>query len=183
MRNAMLPMLLLVVTPASALADTPAHHPPSPGTLDVTSPAFGDNQGIPAEHTCEGNNVSPPLTWSRVPAGTRSIAILVDDPDAPRGTFTHWLVTGISPAVTSLGKGAPLPEGALAAKNDMGSAGYAGPCPPSGRHRYQFRVYALDVKLGKAMTRAELLAAIRGHVLATGALVGTYEKQAGRTQR
>jgi Raf kinase inhibitor-like YbhB/YbcL family protein len=166
-------ILLALVATASAVADTPSR------SLDLASPAFANNGTIPTEYTSEGADVSPPLLWSKVPAGTKSIAILVDDPDAPKGTFTHWLVTGIPATTRSLGKGAALPPGATAAKNDTGTPAYAGPCPPSGKHRYQFRVYALDVTLPKAMTRADFLNAISGHILASGQLVGMYQKQAG----
>jgi Raf kinase inhibitor-like YbhB/YbcL family protein len=169
MRSFLLP--LLVAVPTAAVA-----HDYAPITLVVRSSAFGDGEPIPAEYTCDGQNASPPLSWSRVPVATKSIAILVDDPDAPKGTFTHWLVTGVPPTTTSLDKGARLPAGAHAMKNDSGTTGYTGPCPPSGRHRYELRVYALDVPSVNATNRAELASAIKGHVLATGELVGTYER-------
>lgn len=149
-------------------------------SLKVTSTAFSENGAIPKDHTCDGRDISPPLSWSGVPKDAKSIAVLVDDPDAPKGTFTHWLVTGIPPTTTSLPAGGALPERAVAAKNDMGRSGYAGPCPPSGRHHYHFHVYALDLPLHKAMSRTELQAAIRGHVLAEGELVGTYQRHASR---
>jgi Raf kinase inhibitor-like YbhB/YbcL family protein len=145
--------------------------------LDVTSPAFQNNGAIPAEFTCEGKDVSVPLTWSKVPAGTKSVAILVEDPDAVGGAFTHWLVVGIPPMTKQIGKGATLPKGAIAAKNDKGAMGYAGPCPPTGKHEYHFRVYALDIPMDKAMSKAEFNAAIEGHVLAEGELVGSYQKK------
>lgn len=175
MRSYILAILVLSIVPAIATADTPKR---SPAPLDVTSAAFKNNEPIPSEYTCDGVETAPPLSWSKVPAGTKSIAILVDDPDAPKGTFTHWLVTGI-PATTTTITGA-LPEGAVAGKNDKGATGYAGPCPPSGRHHYQFHVYALDIKLPKAMTRNGFLSAVNGHILATGKLVGTYAKRATR---
>jgi Raf kinase inhibitor-like YbhB/YbcL family protein len=147
-------------------------------SLTVTSSAFSANGAIPTEYTCDGSETSPPLAWSGVPSGARSVAILVEDPDAPKGTFMHWLVTDIPSATTSLDKGASLPDGAMAAKNDKGNTGYAGPCPPTGQHHYHFRVYALDKTLGKITTRAGFQSAIKGHVLAQGELVGTYQKQA-----
>jgi Raf kinase inhibitor-like YbhB/YbcL family protein len=165
-----LTMWLGVAVPVVALAD-----PPKPATLEVTSPAFAANGDIPSEFTCEGTDTPPPLAWSEVPAGTKSIAIVVEDPDAPKGTFTHWMVTGISPATRSIG-GGPLPSGAMAIKNDAGKAGYTGPCPPSGRHRYVFRVFALDAPI-HASDRAQLEHAMKGHVLAEGQLVGMYQKQ------
>jgi Raf kinase inhibitor-like YbhB/YbcL family protein len=180
MRTTILPLLVLTAVPAVALAERPAQSRSAPAPLYVNSPAFGDNQRIPTQFTCEGVDVSPPLTWSAPPPGTRSIAILVEDRSGVGGKFTHWLVTGLPPWMTSIDKGAVLPEGAIAARNDKGHAGYAGPCPPTGLHRYHFLVYALDVWLSEPMTRSELLTAIRGHVLARGELVGVYEKQADR---
>jgi Raf kinase inhibitor-like YbhB/YbcL family protein len=174
----LLGLLVLSILPASALADTAKRTPRSPASLDVTSTAFKNNEVIPSEYTCDGTGGAPPLSWSNVPAGTKSTAILVDDPDAPKGTFTHWLVTGIPATATSTSGG--LPSQAVESKNDKGTSGYTGPCPPSGRHHYQFHVYALDITLPKAMTRADFLNAISGHILATGQLVGTYQKHAGK---
>jgi len=146
--------------------------------LDVKSPAFAPNGMIPAEYTCDGAEKSPPLTWSKAPSEAKSIAILVDDPDAPNGTFTHWIVANLRPTTTAIDAGAKLPATALVARNDKGATGYAAPCPPSGEHRYQFHVYALDKKLAKTPTsRDELLRALDGHIVAEGLLVGTYQKQ------
>src|SRR5258707_143240 len=136
-------LVVLVALPAGALADSPSGNPGTKRTIVVTS-AFKPGEAIPGEFTCDGNETSPPLAWSNVPSETQSIAVLVEDRDAPKGTFTHWLVTGIPPTTTSLPAGAALPEGATAAKNDKGYPGYAGPCPPAGRHHYIFHVYALD---------------------------------------
>jgi hypothetical protein len=163
----------LVVLLGALLIPTVAAAVPS---LLVSSQGFTNNGPIPSEYTCDGRNISPPLSWSQVPATTKSIAVVVDDPDAPRGTFTHWIVTGIPPKTTSLGK-QMLPTGAVAAKNDMGIAGYSGPCPPSGRHHYRFRVFALDVRLPPGLSRDELKNAMEGHVVANGQVVGTYQKQ------
>ncbi|MGE0547477.1 MAG: YbhB/YbcL family Raf kinase inhibitor-like protein [Kofleriaceae bacterium] len=167
---------LCSLVPAIAVADNPKPASTSPRSLTVASSAFTANERIPSEYTCDGNDISPPLSWSNVPDGTRSIAILVEDPDAPGGTVTHWMVTGIPATTTSLDKGAALPHGAMAAKNDKGNAGYAGPCPPSGRHRYRFEVYALDNVPARISTKAEFRAALQGHVLAKGELVGRYQK-------
>jgi Raf kinase inhibitor-like YbhB/YbcL family protein len=139
--------------------------------------AFQHAQAIPDRHTCEGDDVSPPLRWTNVPAGTRSLALVVDDPDAPGGVFTHWIAWGLDPAEGGLGEGEPAPgEG----RNDFGTTGYRGPCPPPGHgpHRYVFRLYALDAELELAAgaPKAELKQAIEGHVLATVELVGTYER-------
>jgi len=171
MRNSILPLVFLAALPTSALANK------DPASLTVKSSAFANNGAIPTEYTCDGSETSPPLSWSKVPDGTKSIAILVDDPDAPMGTFTHWLVTGLPTSTTSLGKGAPIPADAMAQKNDKGKNAYTGPCPPSGRHRYRFHVYALDIAKPKSMTRTAFLAEINGHTLATGELVGTYQRQ------
>jgi Raf kinase inhibitor-like YbhB/YbcL family protein len=171
----MIGLLILSTVPATASGETPAK---GGARLDLTSPAFENNEPIPSEYTCDGAQLPPPLSWTKVPQGTRSIAILVEDPDAPKGTFTHWLVTGIPPTTTSLTTA--LPSGASASKNDAGTLGYTGPCPPSGTHRYAFRVYALDLDLPTQRSRTAFLAAIRGHVLASGQLVGTYTKRAHR---
>ena len=150
-------------------------------TLTVTSPAFRHGATIPVQFTAEGDDIPPPLAWSPPPPGTRSVAILVEDPDAPnpdapQRTFVHWIVTSIPAVVTSL-TGGGLPTGAVAGTNDLGERAWAGPNPPIGRHRYFFRVFALDVELdGQGMTKPELLAAIEGHVLAQGELIGTYER-------
>jgi Raf kinase inhibitor-like YbhB/YbcL family protein len=143
----------------------------------LESGAFGNAQAIPSRHSCEGEDVSPPLRWSDVPEGTQSLALVVDDPDAPRGVFTHWLAWGLDPVAEGLGEGESAPrEG----RNDFGATGYRGPCPPPGhgRHRYVFRLYALDAEpeLDAGAAKAELERAIEGHVLTTAELVGTYER-------
>jgi Raf kinase inhibitor-like YbhB/YbcL family protein len=143
----------------------------------LESSAFENAQAIPSRHSCEGEDVSPPLRWMNVPEGTRSLALVVDDPDAPGGVFTHWLVWGLDPAGGELGEGESVPsEG----RNDFGRTGYRGPCPPPGhgRHRYLFRLHALDtdIELGAGATKAELEQAIEEHVLTTAELVGTYER-------
>jgi Raf kinase inhibitor-like YbhB/YbcL family protein len=146
----------------------------------LESSAFENAQAIPDRHTCEGEDISPPLRWTNVPDGTRSLTLVVDDPDAPNGVFTHWLAWGLDPAAGGLGEGGPAPsEG----RNDFGTTGYRGPCPPPGhgRHRYLFRLYALDTPLELAAdaAKAELEQAIEGHVLTSAELVGTYERQPG----
>lgn len=181
MRTHALSILLFAALPAAALADPPSTRDPASQSstkldLQVTSSAFKANEAIPPEYTCDGRSVTPPLSWSTVPSNTRSIAILVDDPDAPKGTFTHWMVTGIPPTTTALPAGGALPEGAIAAKNSKGNTGYTGPCPPSGVHHYYFHVYALDIVPARPATKQALLKAISGHILAEGQLVGTYQK-------
>ncbi len=151
-------------------------------TLQVTSSAFGANGTIPIEHTGDGQDLAPPLAWTAPPPGTKSIAILVEDPDAPnpaapQRTWAHWIVTGIPPTTTMLPGGDRLPAGAVAGTNDWGERKWMGPMPPVGRHRYFFKVYALDIALdAPGITRLELLAAMKGHILAEGEVIGTYEK-------
>ncbi len=143
----------------------------------VTSTACAAGAEIPAALTCEGANTSPPLAWSGAPPATKGYAIVVDDPDAPGKTWVHWVLANVPASTTSLAAGASAGD---AGKTDFGSGGYGGPCPPIGRHRYRFKVYALDaIPLGApGQTRAELLAAIAGHVIALGELDGTYQKHA-----
>jgi Raf kinase inhibitor-like YbhB/YbcL family protein len=143
----------------------------------LESGVFENAQAIPSRHSCEGEDVSPPLRWTNVPEGTRSLALVVDDPDAPGGVFAHWIAWGLDPAAEGLGEGESAPrEG----QNDFGTTGYRGPCPPSGhgRHRYVFRLYALDSdpELAAGAAKTELEQAIEGHVLTTAELVGTYER-------
>ncbi len=144
---------------APAVSDTPI--------LDVTSSAFGRGAAIPAKYTCDGDNVSPPIAWSAVPDGTRSIALIHDDPDAPAGTWIHWVLYGVPPDTTQLAEDLPaqdtLDDGSIQGTNDFGDRKYGGPCPPAGTHRYFFKVYALDTELGLApgAAKSELLAAYR----------------------
>ena len=139
----------------------------------LASPAFKSQGRIPVEYTCDGRNVSPPLRWTTPPAGTRAFALLMDDPDAPGRTFTHWIAWNIPASTRSLAAGArPLLEGT----NDAGRVGYVGPCPPSGVHRYVFHLYALraPLRLARGASRADFLAAVRDRVLAAARLVGRY---------
>jgi Raf kinase inhibitor-like YbhB/YbcL family protein len=142
--------------------------------LELTSSAFADGGAIPRQYTCEGRDVSPPLAWSGVPPGAKSLALVVDDPDAPdpaapKMTWVHWVLYDIPPA------GAPA-DG-KDGLNDWDRTGWGGPCPPIGRHRYFFKLYALDTMLNlRRPTKAELERAMKGHVLAEARLVGTYQK-------
>lgn len=153
-----------------------------PQTLEVESSAFGMRRSIPVQFTAEGDDIAPPLSWSTPPEGTKSIAVIVDDPDAPnpdapQRTWVHWVVTGIPPTTTELRGGNSLPDGAVMGTNDWGNSVWGGPNPPIGRHRYFFKVYALDIPLAApGITKRELLAAMKGHILAQGELIGTYEK-------
>ena len=145
--------------------------------LQITSSAFANNGAIPREHTCEGRDTAPPLQWSGAPAGTKSLALIVDDPDAPdpkapKMTYVHWVLYDMPPTATG-------PTRARDGQNDWKREGYGGPCPPIGRHRYFFKLYALDTMLGDlgSPTKPKLLDAMKGHVLEQAELVGTYEKQ------
>jgi Raf kinase inhibitor-like YbhB/YbcL family protein len=159
--------------------------------LAIRSSAFGHQGTIPRKYTCDGGNVSPPLEWSGAPDGTQTLALIVDDPDAPdpaapKRVFVHWVVYDLPGTATALPEGTTrktLPPGAREGRNDWEQAGYGGPCPPKGRHRYFFRIYAVDVLLGDlgAPSKAELEGAMAGHVLATAELVGTYERTRGRS--
>jgi Raf kinase inhibitor-like YbhB/YbcL family protein len=145
--------------------------------LELTSSAFPSDGPIPSKYTCDGYGVSPPLAWTKVPDGTKSVALLVDDPDAPGKPFLHWLVTDLPPEVHRLEEGGALPHDAQVGESDAGTASYYGPCPASGRHHYRFHVYALDTLLEhRPENRDEFLRSIEGHVLDEGELVGVYER-------
>lgn len=155
-------------------------------SIDLHSPAFEHATPIPARYTCDGGDVSPPLRWSGLPAQTSSLVLIVDDPDAPdpaapQRTWVHWLLYNLPADAQGLAEGAgaaPLPEGTREGLNDWQRTGYGGPCPPIGRHRYFHKLYALDTVLPDLHhpTRAELLEAMAGHVLAQAQLIGTYQR-------
>ncbi|HEY7029202.1 MAG TPA: YbhB/YbcL family Raf kinase inhibitor-like protein [Gemmatimonadales bacterium] len=155
-------------------------------SLTLTSRAFSNQGSIPAQYTCEGKNVSPPLSWSGVPGETKSLALIVDDPDAPdpaapRTIWTHWVLYNLPAKDGTLpedAKPADLPPGTLEGTNDWKRTGYGGPCPPIGRHRYYFRLFALDIVLPELSqpTRSTALASMQGHVVASYELMGTYQK-------
>jgi hypothetical protein len=149
------------------------------GELRITSPDFTQGASIPALFTCEGQNTSPTLVITGVPATAKSLALVVDDPDAPGGTFTHWLLWNIPPGTKKLPAGS-VPPGVLQGTNDFGTRGYSGPCPPSGTHRYFFRLSALDtvLHLAAGASRDDFDTALRGHVLLTGELMGRFTKSA-----
>ena len=150
--------------------------------MEIKSSAFGSGEMIPAKYTCDGADVSPPLEWSESPAGTKSFALICDDPDAPMGTWVHWVIYDIPPAATMLAEGITrekdLPGGGTQGINDFRKIGYGGPCPPGGTHRYFFKLYALDAMLGlkPGITKDQLLTAMRGHILAEAELMGTYRR-------
>lgn len=150
--------------------------------IDVMSTAFEEGDAIPPLYTCAGLDVSPPLQWSSEPDGTQSLALITEDLDAPSGTFVHWVIYNLPPDTRRLPQDVPnrqtLPSGAVQGVNGAGTVGYMGPCPPSGTHRYVFRVYALDTQLdlGGSVTKEDLVSAMEGHVLAEGHLMGTYRR-------
>jgi Raf kinase inhibitor-like YbhB/YbcL family protein len=151
--------------------------------LELKSSAFRPNAEIPRKHTCDGPDVSPPLAWSEPPAGTQSLALIMDDPDAPVGTWVHWVLYDLPADTRELAEGVPkeaeLASGARQGRNDFGRLGYGGPCPPPGpAHRYFFKWYALDRKTGlkSGATKEELLRAMEGHILAQAELVGRYKR-------
>ncbi|MCV7399492.1 YbhB/YbcL family Raf kinase inhibitor-like protein [Mycobacterium fragae] len=164
MRRALTALALLILTvagcggggkehprPATSATSSPTTSSSSaagPAKFAVSSPAFADNAQVPVEYSCKGRNVPPPLRWQNVPPGTESLALVVDDPDAPAGLYVHWVVTGIPPSTTEIGEG-PLPGGASVSLNSSGKAEYFGPCPPagSGVHHYRFQLYALNKPL------------------------------------
>ena len=149
--------------------------------LELTSTAFGNGERIPVRFTGDGEDVSPPLAWSGAPEGTKSFAIICDDPDAPRGTWTHWVAFNLSPSLHVLTEDVPkhvtLADGASQGTNDFGRSGYGGPAPPPGKpHRYFFRLYAADeiLPIKAGASKAQLLSALKGHTLAEAELMGTY---------
>jgi Raf kinase inhibitor-like YbhB/YbcL family protein len=145
--------------------------------MKITSSAFQQGGNIPRKFTCDGENMSPPLQITSAPAEAKSLALIADDPDAPGGLFTHWLVWNISPQTNSIAEGS-APKG-VQGTNDFGKSGYGAPCPPSGMHRYYFRIFALDreLDLRSGAKRSQLDAAMKGHVIAQGELIGRYGKK------
>jgi len=170
--------------PAPAGAPTAKEANAESAALQVTSSAFSDGQPIPTKYTCDGENVSPPLKWTGVPAAAKSVALICDDPDAPAGTWVHWVAYGLPASATGLPEGV-APESALVGggkqgTNDFKRIGYGGPGPPGGKaHHYHFKLYALDaeVDLPSTATKTILEKAMAGHVVATGELVGTYQRR------
>ncbi len=158
-------------------------------SMELTSSAFAPNTGIPSLYTCEGSDLSPPLAWTGVPPGTRSLALIVDDPDAPdpaapKTVWVHWVLYNLPPETAGLAAGMStpkLPAGTREGLNDWQRTGYGGPCPPIGRHRYIHKLYALDTLLPvlQITTKATLEKAMQGHILAQSELVGYYKKSGG----
>jgi hypothetical protein len=172
---------------ASGCGPGPSPSPAAPaGTsalLALTSAAFGAEEAIPARHTCDGEDLSPPLAWGDPPAGTQSLALVMDDPGAPVGTWVHWVLFNLPAESRTLPEAVPperaLPDGGQHGQNSWRRPGYGGPCPPSGTHRYFFKLYALDIvlELEAGATKKALSQAMEGHILAEGQLMGTYTRQ------
>jgi Raf kinase inhibitor-like YbhB/YbcL family protein len=190
MRRTLIGLSIAVPMLASCGRSTP-QHPVSPEdprrmTLRLTSPAFGEGREIPRVYTCDGKDVSPPLAWTGVPESTRALALIGEDPDAPGGTWTHWVIFNLPAGLKELREGIPPEErvslgpgeDAIQGRNDFGKIGYGGPCPPTGTHHYVFRLYALDTRLGLARgtEKGPLIEALQGHVVAEGRLTGTYAR-------
>lgn len=150
--------------------------------MELTSPSFKNGEFIPRKYTCDGNDVSPPLNWDKVPEGTKSFSLICDDPDCPSMTWVHWVCYNIPADVRSLPEGLPkdrqLQNGSLQGITDFRRPGYGGPCPPSGVHRYFFKIYALDtmLSLSSGATKSEVTKAMQGHILGQCELMGKYKR-------
>jgi len=182
---------LLVISLASCSSSTQGNIPTQPQsqpstqeaavTLQISSPAFKNGEAIPSDFSCDGRDVSPALAWTEAPAGTQSFAIIMDDPDAPVGIWVHWVIFNIPASTRDLKEGTPtdpqLSDGSIQGQASSGSSGYHGPCPPSGTHRYFFKLYALDsmLSLTASADKKDLLAAMEGHILASAELMGTFK--------
>ncbi|HEY6308328.1 MAG TPA: YbhB/YbcL family Raf kinase inhibitor-like protein [Candidatus Angelobacter sp.] len=180
-------MVLVLATPIIMAPAVRQSKEMNQSMLHLTSTAFRPEENIPAKFTCDDRNISPELSWSGEPAGTKSFALVMHDPDAPiAGGYTHWLVYNIPATSNNIPENAPnqdqLPGGGKQGKNDSGTYGYMGPCPPSGTHRYYFRLYALGVELDPAagVSKAALEQAMEGHILAKAELLGRYKRSSGK---
>ncbi len=180
-------LLLIPLLTTTACARQPQTTPSSPtatmAPFQITSPAFEEGQPIPVTFTCDGQDISPPLAWSSPPAGTRTLALIMDDPDAPAGTWVHWIIFNIPATTAELAQAIPsipqLDNGAIQGINSWGRVGYGGPCPPRGQqHRYFFKLYALDTSLTLKgpPTKSALLQAMEGHILGQTQLMGVYQR-------
>jgi Raf kinase inhibitor-like YbhB/YbcL family protein len=156
----------------------------TPMTINITSVAFAEGQPIPSKYTCDGEDVSPSLKWDNAPAGTKSFALICDDPDAPSGTWVHWVIYDLPATTTELPEAIPTKEevlnGAKQGKNDFGRTGYGGPCPPpGGAHRYYFKLYALDdsLNLRAGAKKGDVEVAMKGHIVGEGKLMGSYRRK------
>jgi hypothetical protein len=170
-------MTRVFVTGALAVAVAIVSFAAGGAKMKITSSAFQEGGNIPSKFTCDGGDTSPPLQIAEAPSGAKSLVLIADDPDAPSGLFTHWMVWNISPQTGTLGEGS-APKG-VQGTNDFGKSGYGGPCPPSGTHRYYFKIFALDreLDLSPSAKRNQLDAAMKGHIVAQGELMGRYSRK------
>jgi Raf kinase inhibitor-like YbhB/YbcL family protein len=175
--KAMIGLLFLIAFASPVIGLAHAQSSPASASLKVTSSAFSDGGKIHPKYTCDNSNVSPPLRIENLPKAVKSLALIVDDPDAPGRTWTHWLLWNIDPKATEIRENS-VPQNAVQGTSDFGSARYGGPCPPSGAHRYYFKAYALDVALSlpSSAKKAAVEKAMAGHILAKGSLMGTYSR-------
>jgi len=180
--NLLFAMTLSGCLPMARCADN--NNTPKTMNIQITSTAFSEGQPIPAKYSCEGSDISPPLQWTNTPANAKSFALIMDDPDAPVGTWVHWVLYDLSANATGLpenvAKTQTISNGAKQGMNTWPRLGYGGPCPPPGKpHRYFFKLYALDTMLDlkPGLTKKDLLKAMEGHVLAEGQLMGTYQRK------
>lgn len=177
-------MILLISSLAYGLGSGPHINSLEGGQMEikVSSQAFQEGGMIPRKYTCDGDDVSPPLAWTGIPDGAKTIALIGDDPDAPMGTWVHWVLFNLPASVKELAEAVPpdkeLPSGAKQGRNDFRRIGYGGPCPPGGTHRYYFKLYALDsaLNLPPGASKADVVKAMQGHVLAEGQLMGKYKR-------
>jgi Raf kinase inhibitor-like YbhB/YbcL family protein len=172
-RLAVIPLMIMVLL----FAVSSSKEASTMGALQITSPAFQNNGYIPRQYTCDGKDINPALMIAGVPQGTKSLALICDDPDAPGGGWVHWVLWNIDPNVKEI-KEDTVPQGAVEGMNDFGKHSYGGPCPPLGTHRYFFKVYALDTMLNISpnSTKADMEKAMKGHILAEGRLIGLYKR-------
>jgi Raf kinase inhibitor-like YbhB/YbcL family protein len=170
--SAVVSLVLTISIPFALAGDAP-----ETGALKLTSPVFENNSPIPPRYTCGGENINPPLLIRNVPQGTKSLALLLDDQDAPRGSYVHWIVWNIDPETKDI-KEDSVPENAVVGTNDFKKRNYGGPCPPTRAHRYLFKLYALDIRLSleNSATKAALEKAMKGHILAQAQLLTSYKK-------
>jgi hypothetical protein len=173
----MIGLLFLVALATPVIGPAQAQSAPGPTSLRVTSSAFLDGGKIPKKYTCDNSNVNPPLRIENLPKAVKSLVLIVDDPDTPGQTWTHWLLWNIDPKATEI-REESVPQNAVQGTSDFGSARYGGPCPPSGTHRYYFKVYALGTTLSlpSSAKKATVEKAMAGHIIAKGSLMGTYSR-------
>lgn len=176
--------ILALITSVFLVKSMVMQPPDASRQMQLTSTAFKNMQPIPRDYTCDGKNISPPLSWSGAPTGTKSFVLIIDDPDAPGGTWTHWVVFNLPGDVSELAEDAAKSQfasgGAKEGLNDFKHVGYGGPCPPAGKpHRYMFKLYALDTMLGlkSGASKKEVESAMAKHILGQGELIGTYQRQ------